>query len=169
MRRCVRMMAGALCLLVGLTLARAADVKKPGAGEIDRARTTVRMLDDLYKAAAVSITEAYTVEQSTTPTAAVAKEIFDAMHKKGWHRARLIDATGKPKKKENVASTDFEKRAVAALRSGQDYLEEVAEADGKPVLRAATRVPALMQQCVVCHGVKPGALLGVIVYEVPIK
>ena len=99
----------------------------------------------------------------------MAKEVFKQVEKKGWHKARLIDATGKPKNKENVAKTDFEKAAVEKLQGGAAYHEEVAESGGKPVLRAATVVPVVMKQCTVCHGKKEGALLGAIVYEVPIK
>ena len=41
---------------------------------------------------------------------------------------------------------------------------------GKPVLRAATIVPAVMKQCTTCHeGKKEGDLLGALVYEVPIR
>ena len=37
-------------------------------------------------------------------------------------------------------------------------------------LRAATRVPVVMKQCITCHpGSKEGDLLGALVYEVPIK
>jgi hypothetical protein len=38
------------------------------------------------------------------------------------------------------------------------------------VLRAATIVPVVMDQCIVCHpGHKKGELLGALVYELPIK
>ena len=59
--------------------------------------------------------------------------------------------------------------SVKAMKDGKPYLEEVGEKDGKPVLRAATVVPALMKSCASCHGVKEGTVLGTIVYEVPIK
>jgi hypothetical protein len=169
MRRSLRFLAGGLVLLCGFALVRAADKKAPDPAAVERARETVKMLDDLYKNAVVSITSTYVYEQAHTPAASVAKDVFNAMHKKGWHSARLIDATGKPKKKENVAKTDFEKKAVAEIKAGKPYYEEVGETDGKPVFRAATVVPAVMKQCVICHGVKEGALLGAITYEIPIK
>jgi hypothetical protein len=138
-------------------------------GVVARARESVKMLDDLYKTAVVAITNKYVEQQSDTPAAAVAKEVFEAMHKKGWHDARLIDATGKPKNKDNVAKTDFEKKAVEQIQNGKTYVEEVGDKDGKPVLRAATLVPSVLKQCAVCHGGKEGRVLGAIVYEVPIK
>ncbi|MCS7045563.1 MAG: DUF3365 domain-containing protein [Gemmataceae bacterium] len=162
----------AVLAIVGLAafgLAHADDPVRPQPAAVERTRETVKMLDDLYKNAVVSITKTYVEKQADTPAAAVAKEVFEAMHQKGWHHARLVDASGKPKSQRNVAKSEFEKRSVAAMKSGKTYYEEVGEKDGKPVLRAATIVPAVMPQCVVCHGGKEGGLLGAIVYEVPIK
>ncbi len=154
---------GLLMLTVG------AEKKAVDKAGLERARQTVKMLDDLYKTAVVSITAKYVEDQAVTPAAAVAKDVFAAMHQKGWHHARLVDATGKPKNKENLPSTAFEKKAVEEIKGGKTYYEEVGEKDGKPVLRAGTIVPAVMKQCAVCHGGKEGRLLGVITYEVPIK
>jgi mono/diheme cytochrome c family protein len=81
----------------------------------------------------------------------------------------LIDATGKPKNKANVAKTDFEKKAVTEMNAGKGYYEEIAQVDGKDVLRVATVVPVVLQQCAVCHGKKKGDVLGAIVYEIAIK
>ncbi len=136
---------------------------------VERAREQVKMLDDLYKTAVVGITETYVEKQADTPAAAVAKKVFAAMHKKKYHFARLIDATGKPKNLDNVAESDFEKKVVAALQGGKTYYEEIGERDGKPVFRAGTIVPAVLKQCAVCHGGKEGRLLGAIVYEMPIR
>jgi hypothetical protein len=142
---------------------------KPDPAAVERAREEVKKLDDLYKTAVVGITKTYVEQQADTPAATVAKALFEAMHQKGHHHARLIDATGKPKNKKNVAETEFEKKAVDEIKGGKTYVEEVGEKDGKPVFRAGTIVPAVMAQCAVCHGGKEGRLLGAIVYEVPIK
>ena len=147
----------------------AAGTKSPDKAAVERTREQVKMLDDLYKTAVVKITKVYVGQQGEVPAALAAMEIFDVMKKKGWHDAKLIDASGKPKNKGNVATTDFEKKAVAAMKDGKAYLEEIGETDGKPVFRAATIVPAVMKECAVCHRVKEGALLGTIVYELPIK
>ena len=143
--------------------------KKVDEAALERARDEVKKLDDLYKTAVVGITNTYVEKQSDVPAAAVAKQVFEAMHKKGYHSVRLLDATGKPKSRKNVAESDFEKKVVADMKGGKTYVEDVAEKDGKPILRAGTIVPAVLSQCVVCHGVKQGELLGVLVYEVPIK
>ncbi len=159
----------AVALACGALAARAGDKVKPDDAAVERTRTTVKMLDDLYKTAVVSITENYVENQYQAPAAMVAKDIFKAMKGKAWHEARLIDTTGRPKNKENLPQNDFEKKAVEKLKSGAVYYEEVAEKDGKPVLRAATPVPVVMKQCTFCHNKKEGALIGALVYEVPIK
>ena len=167
-------LVAAVAAAIGLTASpaeplAAQEPEKPDAAAIERARQEVKKLDDLYKTAVVGITKTYVEQQADTPAATVAKALFEAMHQKGHHHARLVDATGRPKNKENVAKTEFEKKAVEAIKGGKEYVEEVGEKDGKPVFRAGTTVPAVMSQCAVCHGGKEGRLLGAIVYEVPIK
>jgi hypothetical protein len=146
-----------------------ADPKRPDNAAIERARTTVKILDDAYKAAVISVTEHYVEQQQDTPAAVVAKDVFKHMKAKGWHGGRLIDATGKPKNKENLPKSDFEKTAVEKMKAGAQYYDEVAEVEGKPVLQAATIVPVVLKQCATCHGKKEGTLLGAIIYELPIK
>jgi hypothetical protein len=149
---------------------RTADKAAPDSAAVERTRDTVKMLDDLYKSAVVHITQTYVKARERTPAAAAAKQIFKDMEAKGWHKARLLDATGEPANKANLPRTAFEKRAVARLQGGQPYYEEVGSSDGKPVLRAATPVPVVMPACVACHPhTKEGQLMGAIVYEVPIK
>jgi len=156
-------------LMRGIESAPAGDKKGPDKAALERTRDTVKMLDDLYKTAVVSITNSYVEGQASVPAAMVAKDVFDAMHKKGYHHARLIDATGKPKNKANVAKTEFEKKAVTQMKAGKGYYEEVGQVDGKDVLRVATVVPVVLKQCAVCHGKKEGDLLGAIIYEIAIK
>jgi hypothetical protein len=137
---------------------------------VERARASVQMLDDLYKNFVVQITATYVSAEENVPAAKVAMKVFQAMHKKGWHKARLIDATGQPVRKANLPQTPFEKAAVAQMKSGKTYFEEIGHANGERVLRAATVVPVVMKQCITCHqGKKQGELLGAIVYEIPIK
>jgi len=61
-------------------------------------------------------------------------------------------------------------KAVTAIKGGKPYIDEVATKDGKPVLRAATVVPAVMDACLNCHpNVKKNDVLGALVYELPIR
>ena len=137
---------------------------------VERTRATVKLLDDLHKGYVITITDTYVKAQEKTPAAAVVKKVFSHLEKAGHGTGRLIDATGSPLREGNVAKTDFEKRAVAAIKGGKPYVDEVATKDGKPVLRAATVVPAVMPACVSCHPhVKEGEVLGALVYELPIR
>jgi hypothetical protein len=161
--------AGAVLLVRGGP-ARAADKPAPSKEAVGRARETVRLLDDLYKGYVVNITETYVKAREVKPAATVTKKVFKQMAEKGHHDGRLIDASGEPVNRANLPRTDFEKRAVARMRAGESYYDEVGEKDGKPVLRAATRVPVVMKACIDCHpGKKEGDLLGAIVFELPIR
>jgi hypothetical protein len=175
-RRLVVSLLGVLALTAGALLLRPAPARTAGAAAVpekdavDRTREQVKMLDDLYKSAIVHVTETYVKAQERTPAAAAAKKIFKDMASKGWHDARLVDATGVPANRKNLPKTEFEKRAIAKLKDGKPYYEELAVKNDRPVLRAATPVPVVMAQCIVCHpGFKEGDLLGAIVYELPIK
>lgn len=142
----------------------------PDDAAVERTRTTVQMADDLVKGFVVHITDTYVKAQERTPAATVAKRVFKHMEEKGWMSGRLVDASGQPFNTDNLPKTEFEKRAVAKLKSGKGYYDEVGTKDGKPVLRAATAVPVVMKQCTACHSdSKEGDLLGALVYEVPIK
>lgn len=165
---------GGLMLALAATASRAdkprGEAGKPDAAAVERARTTVRMLDDLYKGFVVHITGTYVDSQDKAPAARVAKRVFKHMEDKGWGQARLIDVTGEPVSKANVAKTPFELAAAKKVAAGEGYVEEVAVKDGKPVLRAATIVPVVMKQCSGCHlGRKEGQPIGALVYEVPIR
>jgi hypothetical protein len=158
------MAAAFLAALVTVDVARA---EEPAAADaaVGRTREQVRMLDELYKTAVVSVNNKY----DGPPAIKVAKDIFGAMEKSGWHKAKLVDASGTPQNEANLPQTPFEKRAVVAIKAGKPYYEEVArEGDGR-VLYAATVVPAVAKKCASCHGVKEGDLLGFIRYEVPVK
>jgi hypothetical protein len=150
--------------------ARAAEAVGPDKAAVQRAEELVKMLDDLHKGYVVNITATYVKAQERTPAAHVAKNVFAYMEKNGWAPVRLIDTTGVPANKANVAKSDFEKRAVAKLNGGEKYVSEVAKKDDQYVLRAATQVPVVMEQCLNCHiSYKKGDLIGALIYEVPIK
>jgi hypothetical protein len=143
----------------------------PRAGEdqadpaLDRARQQAKMLDELYKNAVVSITNKY----DGPPAIKVAKDLFAAMEKGGWHKAKLVDVTGAPQNEANLPQTGFEKRAAVAITAGKPYFEEVAGSGRDRTLQVATVVPAVTKKCASCHGVKTGDLLGFIRYEIPVK
>lgn len=148
----------------------AEDKPKVDEAALERAREKVKIMDDLHKGYVVTITSTYVEAKENAPAASVAKKVFAHMEKQGWGKTRLIDGTGKPVKADNAPKTDFEKSAMKAIKEGKPYVDEVAVVDGKPVLRAATVVPVVMKQCIICHpGNKEGDVLGAFVYEVPIR
>jgi hypothetical protein len=137
---------------------------------LERTREQVRMLDDLYKNAVVSITTRYVGARSAQPAIKVAQDIFGAMEKQGWHSVKLVDATGDPMNDDNAPQSAFEKDAARAMNSGKRYFERVVGNGKERRLLAATVVPVVMQKCTVCHSDKKmGDVLGFLRYDVPIK
>jgi len=125
-----------------------------------RTRKQVMMLDDLYKTAIVLITEHYVDESSDLAAGAAFQKLFDAMRKKGHHDVRLLDATGQPYDDDNSPRDDFEKSAIAALKSGKPMYEQVVMQDGRPHLKLATPIPVVMKKCTLCHAAYEKAATG---------
>ena len=139
---------------------------------VERARREVRMLDDIYKTSIVLITTHYVQDDEDLPAGEAFKALFQAVEKKGWHKVRLVDASGEAYNDENVAKTEFEKRAVKELVAGQSSVDNVITRDGKRFLQAATAVPVVMEKCIMCHenyrDIPKGRAIGAVSYEVPI-
>lgn len=167
----VLLSAGAGIALQDRLIAQGKD--SPSDRALERTRKQVRMLDDLYKTAVVLITEKYVNSDTDLPAGSAAKALFGAMKKKGWHEARLVDATGDPLIPGNAPADDFEKEAVKQLLAGKAGHEQVVEKEGKRYLRAATPVPVVLKKCTMCHenykSVKEGKPIGAISYIVPIE
>lgn len=165
---------GVLAVVFGMARgpsARAEDPTSKGSGPaVERAREQVKMLDDLYKNAVVSITKTYVNKQQDRPAIMIAKDVFAAMKKKGWHSAKLVDATGEPLNDANAPRSEFEKEAVKHILAGEPYYDRIVTRGKERRLQAATVVPVVMQKCAECHeGHKVGEVLGFLRYEVPIK
>lgn len=154
-----------LSVVVLSAAADPAPAPAPADPAVERAREQVKMLDTLYKTAVVSVTNRF----EGPPAIKMAMDVFGAMEKGGWHRAKLVDATGTPQNAMNSPETDFEKRAAKAMKGGAPYFEEVTGEGADRTLRAATVVPAVLKKCALCHGVKEGDLLGFIRYEIPVR
>jgi len=138
--------------------------------ELEHARKTVRMLDDLYKTYIVLITQEYVDDPSVLPAATLSKRVFKSMTKKGWYKTRLLDATGTPFNPENNPRDEFERDAIKAMIAGKTYFEKIEKIEGKDHLRAVTSVHAIMKGCISCHpDRKFGDLLGGIAYSIPLE
>ena len=162
-------------ILVGAVVAqsRSADKSKVDPAALERTRKQVRMLDDLYKTAVVLITEHCVKKEDDVAAGTAARLLFAAMKEKGWHEARLLDATGEPYEEKNLPADEFEKSAIAQLKTGKTFVDAVIEKDGKPYLRAATPIPVVLEKCIMCHAhyknVEKGQIIGAVAYIVPIE
>jgi hypothetical protein len=145
----------------------------PQDAAVERARREVRMLDDIYKTAVVLVTEHYVKTDSDLAAGSAFKVLFDSIAKKGWHEARLVDATGQPYSDLNLPKEGFEKKAIAELLSGKPSFDQVITEDGKRYLLAATAIPVVMEKCIMCHenyrNVEKGKAIGAISYKVPVQ
>ncbi len=101
---------------------------------LERTRREVRLLDDVYKTAVVLITKHYVNESSDLSAGQAAKALFAGIKEKGWHEARLVDATGEPLVKANAPQPGFEQEAVKRLKANEPYYDQVIEEDGKKFL-----------------------------------
>lgn len=157
-----------------MTVSSAQEEKKPQRDRaLERTRKQVKMLDDIYKSAVVLITTHYVNDENDLPAGSAAIALFDAVKKKGWHEVRLLDASGQPIEEKNTAKDEFEKTAVAKLKAGESYFDEVVKKDGKRYLRAATPIPVVMEKCIMCHEnyrqAKKGEPIGALSYTLPIE
>jgi hypothetical protein len=161
-----------LMVTCGAVLVLHAQDKRGDDPAITRSRKQVLMLDDLYKTAIVLITENYVDESSDLAAGAAFQKLFEAMRKKGYHDVRLLDATGEPYNEKNAPRDDFEKAAIAALKTGKPAPEQVVEKEGKRYLRMATPVPVVMKKCTLCHPAyekaAAGQAIGALGYTIPV-
>jgi hypothetical protein len=165
------------CWALGLALAvssvplvAALGDSAPDAQDLRRARREVKLLDDMYKTAIVLVTQHYVNESSDMPAGETFKALFANMREKGWHEVRLLDASGDPINDQNRPQDDFERAAVESLLKGQPYYEQVTNKDGKPVLRAATPIPVVIEKCTMCHENYRGKkVIGALGYTLPLE
>ena len=131
------------------------------------------MLDDIYKGGIVLITKNYVNGEEDLPAGTAFKMLFEAAKKNGWHEVRLVDATGDPYSDENVAVSDFEKRAIKQLKAGEAFVDEVVIENKKRFLLAATPIPVVMEKCTMCHANydtdEKGLVIGALTYRVPVE
>lgn len=165
-------LAAVLAVSLGSLQADEGSSKKPGKKKVERVRREVRMLDDIYKNGIVAITDKYVTDDDMIPAGTAFKLVFKAAEEKGWHRARLVDATGEPIEAENAPEDDFEKSAMKKLVAGETWVEAIEVRDGVSHLRVATPVPVVFDKCVMCHDnyadVPKGQAIGALTYVVPI-
>jgi hypothetical protein len=136
---------------------------------VKRARQTVKMLDEMYKAFIVHITDEYVKDETMFSALTVSKKVFEKMNTKGWYKARLLDATGDPHNPENSPRTKFERDAIEAFIDGKSFYERTEKIGSEYYYQAATSVSIVTDGCTICHPHnKHGDLLGGISYTFPL-
>lgn len=159
-------------VVLSLMTVQAQEKEKKSDPALERARREVRMLDDIYKTSIVLITTHYVHSDDDLAAGEAFKALFKAVEEKGWHKVRLLDATGEPYNDENSPKKGFEKKAVAQLLKGKAVYDEVVTEGEKRFLPAATAIPVVMDKCIMCHenyrAVPKGKAIGAIGYKVPI-
>lgn len=149
------------------------DAAAPDKAALQRSRKQVQMLDTIYKQAVVLITDKYVNDEKDFAAGSAAVLLFKNITNAGFHKVRLIDASGEPYETANVAKDDFEREGIKRLKAGAAIYEKVEQVDGKPQLRALTPIPVVMKKCVMCHEhygkAKEGEPIGAISYTIPIE
>jgi hypothetical protein len=139
--------AAAAVALVGVTRAEEKAAPKAVKMPLEQARQTVDMLNDLYVNTVVLTHSTYVKDRGTPAAAVVARKVFASMKEKGWPETRWLATTGRPFNPDANPKDQFEKDAVAALKSGKARFERV-EGDK---LRVVTLVPLVDKSCQMCH------------------
>ena len=104
LRRGVPATALAVMAVGPLVASRADAPVKPVAMNLEQARQTVAMLNDLYVTTVVLTHGTYVKDRGTVAAATVARQVFGAMEKKGWPKiagsappARAVQSRREPK------------------------------------------------------------------------
>jgi hypothetical protein len=99
---------------------------------VERARKTVRMLDDVYKTTVVLITDKYVNNKKDYPAGRAAKKLFGEISKRGSHEVRLIDATGEPYDARNVARMISTRKASRGSRPARPAMSRWSRGAASP-------------------------------------
>ena len=143
-----------------------AETAKPQPVSVAEGRRLVRMMNDIYINGVLTTHSMYVHDAGTASAVSWAKQVIRKVEAKGWPKAHIFDATGRPLNPENNPQDDFEKLAVTTFRGGKPELEKTI---GKS-LRFAVPVRVPDESCITCHvRAKVGDLLGGVSYAVPVS
>lgn len=168
-------------LLHSLPKARAVEEPKPTVTDTKKSDDEDRVTLDVARERAATLHLAYSAtldtihhyyfrkDQSVLPARAM-EEIFKSVNRQSKAKANWISVNTKPMSVDHEPTSDFEKKAAAAIAAGKDQYESVE--DG--YLRSASSIP-LHGGCISCHvgssfGPPPkGPRYAGLVISVPIK
>jgi len=141
--------------------------------ELNHARETIKILDEVYKRIIILVTDKYVQSEDDFAAGSAAVLLFRQISAGDTHQVRLIDATGDPYEPDNVAKDDFEKTGIEKLKKGDSQYEQIVTVEGVPTLRIITAVPVVHERCVMCHDhykqAKNGEPIGALSYSILIK
>lgn len=131
---------------------------------LPEARRTARLMADVYLHAVLTAHEMYVREPGQPAAVTWGKQVARKVQARGWPRARIYEASGKPLNPENTADP-FDRRAAGAFRAGKSTHEE-ATADA---YRFSIPIRATDATCISCHARnRVGDLLGGLTLTVPL-
>ncbi len=134
--------------------------------ELEEARRTVRLMNDIYVTGVLVTHDMYVKDPGNPAAVSWGKQVIRQIRAKGWPDAHIFDTTGRPLNPENNPQNPFEKAAVAAFKSGKSSYEEVSAES----YRYATSIRMTDESCLTCHvRAKVGDLVGGISYLAPLK
>ncbi|MFO0939478.1 MAG: DUF3365 domain-containing protein [Pirellulales bacterium] len=138
---------------------------------VQRAQKQAKMLDTLYKTAIVLITENYVTGKESLAAGDAFQALFKTMKDNGFHEVRLLDASGEPYDSDNLPKSEFEKKAVKAIKDGKSIYEEVVTEKDQRYLLSATPIPVVMQKCTLCHSNYEGfkGPIGALGLKIPVE
>lgn len=171
--RSVTCMIFTLTIAIVSTSAFADELKPVDEAALERAKSKVQLLDNIFKQTVVLITDKYVNDESDFAAGSAAVLLFKKISNSGPNKVRLIDATGMPYEDANVAKDEFEREGIKRLIAGDAMFDKVEKVEGKYYLRTVTAVPVVMKKCIMCHehyaDVKAGQAIGAISYTTPIE
>ena len=144
------------CLISGLVTCAAAGVAvsapvrpvaPPATMTREEALTAVAILDDAYSIILHEVHETYHHSPKTPVAASVVRNLQRTMTAKGWPASRFLAVNAIAMRPDHLPRDEWERKAVAKLKSGRDQRLETQEPG---VLRVATTM-SLRGGCGSCH------------------
>ncbi len=129
------------------------------------ARQAVAMLDDAYQIILHETHRAYPTLPGRPVAATVVRDVQKVMADRGWPQSRFLAVNALLMNPDHRAKDEFERQAIAALKTVERPMEQVQAG----TLRAVTPL-ALGGNCSSCHWVSSGsAARAAITWSVPLK
>ena len=97
------------------------------------------------------IAQHYVNDEDSIPAATSFEKPFEATEQRGWHKVRLLDATGEPSNDQNIAEDTSEKPATTKILAGDSCDKPVQVQRETKHLLVAVQIPLVFVNCTMCH------------------